>query len=119
MMYGDTELVAEIFGGRNTIFPVQDAGEMSAYLCAQAVLSPVARMVGDAANWLGERVSDAEQGEMFLRILVASNLASTACDPLIEALNTQGGYNQRLRLHMETQGMSADLQNGLANLAEP
>lgn len=119
MMHGDTKLVTEIFGGRNTIFPVRSADEMAAYLCAQAVLSPVARMVGDAAGWLGERVSDKAQGEAFLRELVASNLSTTACEPLIEALNTPGGYNQRLRLHMEARGMGAELKSGLAKLAGP
>lgn len=116
MMFGDTKLITEIFGSRNTIFPVRDADEMAAYLCAQAVLSPVARMIDDAANWLGERVSNTEQGEVFLRVLVASNLSTTECGSLIEALNTPEGYNQRLRLHMEAQGMSADIKSGLTNL---
>ena len=117
MMYGDAEIVTEIFGNRNRIYPVQDANEMSAYLCAQAVLSPVARMVSDAADWLGDRVSDKDQGEAFLRELVASNLSATACAPLIEALNTPGGYNQRLRLHMEAEGMTTALKNGLTKVA--
>jgi len=117
MMYGDAEIVTNVFGSRNTIFPVQDADEMAAYLSAQAVLSPVARMIGDAADWLGGRVSDKNQGEAFLRELVASNLSATACEPLIEALNTPGGYNQRLRLHMEAQGMTMALKNGLSKMA--
>ncbi|MGJ8621367.1 MAG: NAD(P)-binding domain-containing protein [Yoonia sp.] len=117
MMHGDAEIAAAIFGERNRIFPVRDANEMAAYLSAQAVLSPVARMVADAADWLGERVSDKDQGEAFLRALVASNLSATACEPLIEALNTPGGYNQRLRLHMEAQGMTAALRNGLSKMA--
>ena len=99
MMQGDADLVSEIFGARNSVFPLKNADELAAYLCAQAVLSPVARMVGDAADWLGYRVSDKEQGEAFLRTLIASNLSGIACEPLIEALNAPGGYNQRLRLH--------------------
>ncbi len=43
MMHGDADLVREIFGARNSIFPLRNAEEMAAYLCAQAVLSPVAR----------------------------------------------------------------------------
>lgn len=116
MMYGDTEIVTDIFGARNSVFPVRDGGEMAAYLSAQAVLSPVARMVGDAADWLGDRVSDKGQGEAFLRALVASNLSTIACEPLIEALNAPGGYNQRLRLHMEAQGMTAALKSGLSKM---
>jgi len=117
MMYGDSEIVTDIFGTRNSIFLVRDANEMAAYLSAQAVLSAVARMVGDAADWLGDRVSDKNQGEAFLRELVASNLSATACESLIEALNTPGGYNQRLRLHMEAQGMTSALKNGLSKMA--
>jgi pyrroline-5-carboxylate reductase len=113
MMHGDPDLVHEIFGSRNTVFPLKDAEEMSAYLCAQAVLSPVARMVDDAANWLGDRISDKAQGEAFLRALVASSLADSGVEALIEALNTPGGYNQLLRLHMEESGMSAALASGL------
>ncbi|WP_339765483.1 NAD(P)-binding domain-containing protein [uncultured Hoeflea sp.] len=113
MMLGDVDLVQEIFGRRNTVFPLDDADEMAAYLCAQAVLSPVARMVDDAANWLGDRVSDKTQGEAFLRALVASSLAGSGTEVLIEALNTPGGYNQRLRRHMEESGLSAALASGL------
>ena len=116
MMQGDADLVGEIFGSRNSIFPLKDADEMAAYLCAQAVLSPVARMVNDASEWLGARVSDQAQGEAFLRSLVASNLLDTETSVLIEALNTPGGYNQRLRLHMETSGMRKALRRGLTEL---
>ncbi|MGO4910410.1 NAD(P)-binding domain-containing protein [Pseudorhodobacter sp. W20_MBD10_FR17] len=113
MMQGDPALVDEIFGARNEIYPLKDAKEMAAYLCAQAVLSPVARMVNDTAEWLGKRVSDKAQGEAFLRALIASNLSDTESAALIKALNTPGGYNQRLRLHMEASGSSEALTGGL------
>lgn len=116
MMHGDADLVGEIFGGRNSIYPLKDAHEMAAYLCAQAVLSPTAQLVNDASEWLGKRVSDKAQGEAFLRELVASNLTDTESSVLIEALNTPGGYNQRLRLHMEASGMGEALKRGLTEL---
>lgn len=116
MMQGDAGFVGEIFGARNRVFDLPRAEDMAAYLSAQAVLSPVARMVGDAAGWLGERVADPAMGEEFLRVLVATSLANTPCAPLIEALNTPGGYNQRLRLHMEDRGISEDLREGLDRL---
>jgi len=116
MMQGDADFVREIFGRKNSVFSLKNADEMAAYLSAQAVLSPVARMVSDAAQWLGERVSDKTQGEAFLRLLVASNLSKTECGPLIEALNTPGGYNQRLRLHMEASGMCEALKAGLNDM---
>ncbi|MCU9836405.1 NAD(P)-binding domain-containing protein [Ruegeria sp. WL0004] len=118
MMQGDADLVRALFGARNQVFALKDAAEMAAYLCAQAVLSPVARMVSDAAGWLASRVSDPAQGEAFLRALVASSLAGTDCASLIEALNTPGGYNQRLRLHMEGAGMGDSLRAGLDRLEQ-
>lgn len=116
MMQGDAGLVGAIFGARNSIYALESAAEMKAYLCAQAVLSPVARIVDDAAAWLGTRVADRAQGEAFLRKLVAASLANTECATLIEALNTPGGYNQRLRLHMEAGGMGEALRAGLDKL---
>lgn len=116
LMQGDVDLVQDLFAGRNSVFAVRNADEMAAYLCAQAVLSPATRMVGDAAEWLGARVSDKTQGEACLRTLVASSLSDMECKTLIEALNTPGGYNQRLRLHMEASGMGEALRRGLNEL---
>lgn len=116
MMQGDVGLVDALFGARNSIFPLKTSQEMAAYLCAQAVLSPVARLVNDAAQWLGERVDDPQQGEAFLRTLVAANLSNQDSAALIEALNTPGGYNQHLRMHMEDSGMRETLRAGLDRL---
>ena len=115
---GDLRSVHAIFGHSNTVFEVADADEMNAYLCAQAVLSPAARLISDASIWLGERVADTAQGEAFLRALVASSLKDTRCDELIEALNTPRGYNQRLRLHMEEGGLGRTLAEGLDRLSK-
>lgn len=116
MALGGSALLNQLFAPRNTVFALRDAAELDAYLCAQAVLSPAARLVADAADWLGQRVSDPAQGEAFLRMLVSSSLAGTSAGDLIEALNTSGGYNQRLRLHMEGAGMGDQLAEGLTKL---
>lgn len=116
MALGDSALLSRIFAPRNRVFALQNAAELDAYLCAQAVLSPVARLTADAASWLGARVSDPTQGEAFLRMLIATSLADTPAQDLIEALNTPGGYNQRLRRHMEAAGLSVDLLQGLGDL---
>ena len=116
MMQGDADLVREIFGARNSIFTLKNNDEMAAYLCAQAILSPVTRMVSDAADWLGERVTNKAQGEAFLRALISSSLSKSECAPLIEALNTPGGYNQRLRQHMEANGTGEAVRAGLDDL---
>ncbi|QAX28168.1 NAD(P)-binding domain-containing protein [Leisingera sp. NJS204] len=116
MALGNTALLGSLFEPDNQIFVLKDEGELNAYLSAQAVLSPAARLVGDAAEWLGDRVSDKAQGEAFLRMLVSASLQASGCAELIEALNTPGGYNQRLRLHMEDAGLRSSLSKGLSNL---
>lgn len=116
MALGDSDLLNQIFAPANTVFALRNADELDAYLCAQAVLSPVARLVADAADWLSSRVSDPTQGEAFLRMLIATSLSETQANDLIEALNTPGGYNQRLRQHMEDAGMGACLVEGLTKL---
>ncbi|UWQ78711.1 NAD(P)-binding domain-containing protein [Leisingera sp. S132] len=116
MALGDVKLLGRIFEPENRVFALQDGAELKAYLSAQAVLSPAARLVGDAADWLGQRVSDPAQGEAFLRMLVSTSLQASGCSELIGALNTPGGFNQRLRLHMEEAGMREDLASGLSEL---
>ncbi|OBY24812.1 NAD(P)-binding domain-containing protein [Leisingera sp. JC1] len=116
MPLGDTELLGRIFEPDNLVFVLEDGAELKAYLAAQAVLSPAARLVGDAADWLGQRVADPAQGEAFLRMLLSTSLQVSGCSELIEALNTPGGFNQRLRLYMEEAGMREDLAEGLDKL---
>ncbi|HEY9037848.1 MAG TPA: NAD(P)-binding domain-containing protein [Roseovarius sp.] len=114
--YGDTDLLQGLFGARNSIFALKSEDELSAYNCAQAVLSPAIRMVADAADWLGRRVEDRAQGEAFLRALVGSSLIGSDCATLLSALDTPGGYNQRLRNHMTGSGMPEALAEGLDRL---
>ena len=115
-MIGDEAIVAEIFASKNNLTVLKDQDEMNAILCAQAVLSPAAKMVKDAAIWLEENGVEMARGEPFLRMLVASNLAQTATPELLDALNTEGGYNQRLRMHMDKEGMPQMLSAGLDGL---
>jgi pyrroline-5-carboxylate reductase len=116
LVLGDDGLVGELFGTRNTVFALQGAAELDAYLCAQAVLSPAVQMVADAARWLGARIADPAQGEAFLRQLVGSSLVDSACTPLLAALDTPGGFNRRLRTHMQEAGTVVTLAAGLDRL---
>lgn len=117
ILLGDGTIATSLVGDRNSIYRVESLSELQAYLCAQSVLSPVTRLVGDASVWLGSKVEDRQQAERFLRELVSSSLSASDCENLIEALNTPGGYNQRLRLHMEGRGIRSDLIDGLDDLA--
>jgi pyrroline-5-carboxylate reductase len=118
LVRGDAALVTAIFGSANTIFTLDGDADLDAYMCAQAVLSPAVAMVAGAADWLGERVEDARQAEGFLRLLVGSSLTGSQCAPLLAALDTPGGFNQRLRQHMERGGIDDALTDGLNRLEQ-
>lgn len=113
LVHGQTGIIKALFGERNCIFEMASAAELDAYLCAQAVLSPAVQLVNDAVRWLGARVDDEGQAERFLRELVGSHLMGAESAPLLEALNTTGGYNQRLREQMVRRGMGSALKDGL------
>lgn len=110
---GEMSVLAALFTPRNRIFELQSEAQLAAYLAAQAVLSPVAQLVGTAAAWLG----DGAEGEAFLRMLVSTSLEGQDCATLIAALNTEGGYNQRLRQDMERAGAPEMLRSGLDALS--
>jgi pyrroline-5-carboxylate reductase len=116
---GRTSLIDEIFAPANTVYAVADEAELTAYLCAQAVLSPAVKLVADAARWIVPKVADPAQAEDFLRVLVGSSLMANDLGPLLQALNTPGGYNARLRQHMDAAGMPDALARGLDMLAGP
>ncbi len=107
---GEVVLLEQLFTPANRIFEMQSDAQLAAYLSAQAVLSPVAQLIETTADWL----EDGAAGEEFLRILIATSLNAHDSASLIAALNTEGGYNQRLRQHMECAGMSDALRAGLA-----
>jgi len=113
LVQGDDTLIAQLFAPRNQVFPVANAEEMQACLAAQAVLSPALKLVNTAENWLDTVSPGTAQG--FLRHLVASNLEDDT-GVTLQALDTPGGYNQRLRDHMEAEGMSQALTRGLDDL---
>ncbi|TBX20461.1 NAD(P)-binding domain-containing protein [Nioella sediminis] len=115
---GKTDLIDTLFTPANSVYSVENDAEMMAYLAAQAVLSPAVKMVADAAQWIAPKVSDPALAEDFLRVLVGSNLMSNDLAPLLQALSSPGGYNARLREHMDAEQMPAALRRGLEKLAE-
>lgn len=114
---GETALLETLFGARNRIYALGAESELTDWLAAQAVLSPVALLVQETAVWLAARSRDPAVGEAFLRHLVGASLQAGPVADLLAALDTEGGYNQRLRRHMETAGMVPDLLAGLDRLA--
>jgi len=117
LTFGDEDLIQGLFGLTNPVLVLENEAELRSYLCAQAVLSPAVNMVREAAQWLRQNgASDSEAAEEFLRSLVGSSLMASRCEDLLTDLNTQGGYNQRLRQHMQDAGMGKHLREGLDHL---
>lgn len=108
--------LAEALFANHDLFTMQSAEEFKALLSAQAVLSPAATLVATAADWAAGQGASADTAEDFLRKLVAANLSASSLGALMDALNTPGGYNARLREHMEQAGMPAALRAGLVRL---
>ena len=119
LVMGDVAPVEKIFGQTDNIIVVSDHDERNALLAAQAILSPVAVMVSSAADWAARHGGDAEKAETFLRQLISSSLSGMPSDDLIKALNTPDGYNQRLRLYFEKNGIKDSVSTGLSALLSP
>lgn len=113
---GQTDLIEAIFTPQNSVYSVENETELAAYLSAQAVLSPAVKLVADAASWIAPKVGNPAQAEDFLRVLVGSSLMTNEITPLLQALNTPGGYNARLREHMDAAGVPQALTKGLNSL---
>lgn len=118
LVLGDVQPVREMFGQTDSIIPVLDTDELNALLAAQAILSPVAAMVSASAKWVARNGGDADKAEPFLRQLISSSLSGLASDDLISALNTPDGFNQRLRLFFEQNGLTASVDDGLSALSK-
>ncbi|WP_243698441.1 hypothetical protein [Paracoccus alkanivorans] len=59
-----------------------------------------------------------DKAETFLRMLVGTNLLGSPCAKLLRALDTPGGYTQRLRQHMLETSLRENLHWGLDDLLE-
>ncbi len=117
LVQGAADLARELFEPANRVYTLADDAELSNYLAAQAVLLPAVALVAEAAGWLAAQGSDADQGAAFLKHLVGSSLLASDLGPLMADLGTPGGYNARLRDHMEAAGMQDALREGLDRLA--
>jgi pyrroline-5-carboxylate reductase len=116
---GDQTLLKRLFDATETIIPLDTPHELQVYLSAQAVLSPAAVLIAQAATWAGEKTGQRNKAEVFLRRLIESSLSGLSSDDLITALNTPGGYNQRLRQHFEDRGFHDLIKIGLDALHDP
>lgn len=110
--FPSTPLLEQVFTGHD-IFAMDTEAEFAAILAAQAVLSPVVQMLIGASEWAGAQGADRSKTQDFLRSLISASLSTSPLAPLLAALGTDGGYNARLRDHMEASGSLTSLKSGL------
>lgn len=119
LVYPRSALVEKLFSGKNHILTMPDEASLAAFMAAQAVLSPLVRMLEETSEWLVSRGVAKVSADAFLRTLAASSLTARAPEEaapfkaILEELNTPGGLNATLREHMLERGMAEDLRAGL------
>lgn len=117
-----SEMLAGIFGRNNHVIGVADEAGMPPFMAAQALLSPVLKLLDEAAAWMAERTGDRAAAEQFLRILIGGGITAAPLDQsgvlaaMLADLNTEGGFNAELRQHFEAGGMFDLLAAGLDKL---
>ncbi|WP_027257895.1 NAD(P)-binding domain-containing protein [Leisingera aquimarina] len=123
LAYPHSDVIDAIFGTSNAVVSVTSKAALNDFLAAQAVLSPIVKLLATAVDWLAMRTGDYHGSEQFLRLLVGGSLmakpmdAHKALPELIEALNTPGGLNRQFREQMESDGAFAAAKRGLDDLA--
>ncbi len=116
-----------LFGDDNRIFSIESDEALHAYMSAQAVLSPVVKLLSETQVWLAARLEAAGQGdalgsEAFLRQLIGGSLLAAplrrpgVLKGLLADLSTPGGFNAELRDKLGEAGSYEALQAGLDGL---
>jgi pyrroline-5-carboxylate reductase len=124
LTYPKSEVVETVFGVNNTVISLPSEEALADYLAAQAVLSPILKVLGTSVDWLARKTGDYQSSEKFLRLLVGGSLmakpmsAENVLPELIEALNTPGGLNRQFREFMEDEGVYDATERGLGALAD-
>ncbi|WP_027259150.1 NAD(P)-binding domain-containing protein [Leisingera aquimarina] len=124
LTYPQSDTIDAIFGASNTVVSVASEAALNDFLAAQAVLSPIVKLLATAVDWLATRTGDYHGSEQFLRLLVGGSLMAKPMDArkvlpeLIEALNTPGGLNRQFREQMECDGAFAAAKRGLDDLGK-
>ena len=80
-------------------------------------------LLGEAAEWLGERTGDRGVAEIYVATLIAGALRELPKDgrsrfaEAVDGLATEGGLSAQILDHMRAAGITAALGDGLDGLA--
>lgn len=117
-----SEILAQVFGASNHVVALKDEATLATHMAAQALLSPVAKLLAETADWMARRTGDQAGAERFLRILIGGALTgpdfaqSGVLEALLHDLNTEGGLNAELREFFADNGVFNELVQGLDQL---
>lgn len=119
-----SKVLAEVFGRNNHVFTLPDQAALRSFMAVQALLSPVAKLLEDAATWTALRTGDKDEAERFLRILIGGAICAQPFEQpgallaLLNDLNTKGGLNAELREYFAENGANDVLRRGLDRLEQ-
>lgn len=122
LVYPETDVVRALLGGHCALICPDDEAVFNSYLAAQAVLSPVLKLLQQSTDWLAGHGADSDDAGRFLQSLVAGALTARPAGEtgiftaMLDELNTPGGLNAELREHMVDAGMIRALRQGLDQL---
>jgi len=124
LVYPQSDTVKALFGTRNRLFVLENGAQFNAYMSAQAVLSPLLKMLEQTSNWMAQQGVDATDADGFLLSLIAGSLNARPpaekqpFTTMLQELNTKGGLNAQLREHLLDAGLNEMLVEGLDQLSD-
>ena len=121
-VYPASPTLTALFGGNNTVIPVDSEAAMKPHFAASAVTSTIMKELMTVRDWLGSHAGGPAAAEKYMTALVGGYLGAMqkdGADRLGEAvgnLATAGGLNAQLLAHMEAAGTMKTLESGLDEL---
>ena len=122
LVYPQSDTVKALLGTRNRLFVLENEVQFNAYMSAQAVLSPLLKMLEQTSNWMVQQGVDASDADGFLLTLIAGSLNARPpaekqpFTTMLQELNTKGGLNAQLREYLLDAGLNEMLVEGLEQL---
>lgn len=113
-----------LFGGENTIIPIEKEAAMAPHFAATAVTSTLMKELMTVRDWLAGHTGDRAAAEQYMVLLEAGYLGGMPkdgagrLDEAVGHLATEGGLNAQLLRRMEEAGTMDTLRAGLDELLD-